>query len=160
MSEGRRRLLRALFAEVAVSWTVAASAAPGRVKLASALSLRDEIAAAVRQRQPLVVLVSLEGCVFCRAARDHFLGPLRDEEGVLVVQVDMQSPQPLQDAQGRGSTHDQLVRAWNIRVAPTVLFLGPGGRELAPRLEGSSLPDFYGAYLNERMQVARAALRP
>ena len=155
----RRALLKTLGALALGGWALEAAAAPGRVTLAPVRSLREEISVAARRQQPLVVLVSLEGCVFCRVARDSFLGPLRDEEGYSVLQVDMRSPQALLDAQGRDSTHDQLARAWDIRVTPTVLFLGPGGRELAPRLEGGYLPDFYGAYLQERVQTSRKALR-
>ena len=125
-----------------------------------AASLRDEIAAASRAGQPLVVMVSLEGCAYCRTVRDHYLGPMRTPEDLPVVQVDMRSSKPVLDAAGQPRTHDQLVRAWRIDAAPTLLFLGDGGRELAPRLRGMSSADFYGAYLGERIETARRALRP
>ncbi|MDF2467243.1 MAG: hypothetical protein K0Q43_5478, partial [Ramlibacter sp.] len=35
---------------------------------------------------------------------------------------------------------------------------GKGGREAAPRLEGASIPDFYAAYLDERLRTARRAM--
>jgi hypothetical protein len=38
-----------------------------------------------------------------------------------------------------------------------VLFFGPGAREVAPRLVGLS-PDFYGAYLDQRLDTARRRL--
>lgn len=65
----------------------------------------------------------------------------------------------LLDFDGKASTHEQLVRAWQVKTAPTVLFFGREGRELAPRLVGGSLSDFYGAYLDERLAQARAALK-
>jgi hypothetical protein len=37
-----------------------------------------------------------------------------------------------------------------------VLFFGAKGKEVAERLEGGYIPDFYGAYLEQRLQVARA----
>ena len=39
-----------------------------------------------------------------------------------------------------------------------VLFLGRQGQALAERLVGVAVPDFYGAYLDERLATARQAL--
>jgi hypothetical protein len=43
-------------------------------------------------------------------------------------------------------------------LAPTVLFFGSQGREVAARLKGAYLPDFYGAYLDEQLAIARQAV--
>jgi len=122
-------------------------------------SLADELALALKAGQPLVVMVSLEGCPFCRVARDSYLGPMRRQEGVPVVQIDMRTATSVRDFNGRAATHDDLARAWAIKVAPTVLFFGAGGKEVAERLVGGYIPDFYGAYLDQRMQTARAAIK-
>jgi thioredoxin-related protein len=76
-----------------------------------------------------------------------------------VVQVDMRSQRRLKDFTGAARSHDEMARQWGITIAPTVLFFGRRGAEVAERLVGSYLPDFYGAYLDERLQQARAALR-
>jgi thioredoxin-related protein len=123
-------------------------------------SLADELARALKAGQPLVVMVSLEGCPFCRVARDSYLAPMVRQEGVPVVQIDMRTLTPVRDFQQASVTHDEIARAWGIKVAPTVLFFGPGGKEVAARLVGGYIPDFYGAYLDERMQTARAAIKP
>ena len=152
----RRRLLLAGVALAGIPLLGMAQSG-GRVTLAAAVSLPDELALALRAKQPLVVLVSLDGCPFCRGARDSYLGPMRDEHQQAMVQVDMLSKRRVIDFSGKSVTHDDLVKAWAISVAPTVLFFGPGGKELAPRLAGASLPDFYGAYLDERVRTARLA---
>ena len=146
----RRSLLGA-----ALSWQMALTvrAAPDS-RLPVALSLKDELAAALRLAQPLVVMVSLEGCPFCRVVREHHLLPLR-HEGQPIVQVDMRSDARVLDFVGQLRTHDELVRAWKVVSAPTLLFFGKSAREVAPRLQGSSIPDFYGAYLEQRIHVAR-----
>ena len=149
----KRRM--ALATGIALAWPLRAAQ-----MLPLAASLHDEIAAAGRAGQPLVVMVSLDGCPYCRTVRDHYLAPLHTQEGLPVVQVDMRSARPVVDAAGQMRTHDQLVRAWRIDAAPTLLFLGRGGRELAPQLRGMSSADFYGAYLGERIETARRALRP
>lgn len=127
--------------------------------LPRAASLQAELAAALRIGRPLVVLVSLEGCPYCKIVREHHLIE-RLQQGQPVVQVDMRSRARLVDLAGAGTTHDDLVRAWNVDTAPTVLFFGSGAREVAPRLEGMPLPDFYGAYLSQRIEAAQGALRP
>jgi thioredoxin-related protein len=71
----------------------------------------------------------------------------------------MRSSRPIKDFQGATLTQDELIRRWSVKVAPTVLFFGRAGIEVAERLVGGYIPDFYGAYLDERLRLARAALR-
>lgn len=135
----------------------AAPAATGHGGLPLAVSLRDELAAALRQGQSLVVMVSLEGCPFCQAVRRSNLGPMH-REGLPVVQVDWRTQRALADFTGAAATHDAMAARWKIEVAPTVLFFGPQGREVAERLKGAMLPDFYGGYLDARLAAARKAV--
>lgn len=127
--------------------------------LPMAVSLADELAQALKKGSPLLVMVSLDGCPFCKVARENYLGPMREQEGLPVVQVDMRSSRTVRDFKGAALTQDALIRSWGIKVAPTVLFFGRGGVEIAERLVGGYIPDFYGAYLDERLRLARAALR-
>lgn len=124
----------------------------------SAVSLRDEVQKANAAGNPLLVLVSLDGCPYCKMARENYLAPLRDQ-GVLVVQVDMHSAVVIIDFDGASSTHDSWIRTRKVKVAPTLFFFGPQGREVAPPLVGSVESDFYGAYLDGRMEQARTALK-
>jgi hypothetical protein len=82
----------------------------------------------------------------------------RLQAGQPVVQVDMRSAQMLLDWQGRDVSHDDLVRRWKVGIAPTVLFFSRTGRELAERMEGAYSRDFYGAYLDERLDQSRQRL--
>ena len=118
-------------------------------------SLAQELALAQKLRQPLVVMVSLHGCPFCEVVRDSHLEPMLRREGLPVVQVDMQSQAKTEDFAGNAVTHAQLVRNWRVSIAPTVLFFGQGGQEIAERMEGGYLPDFYGSYLDDRLVAAR-----
>lgn len=122
-------------------------------------SLVRALAGALQLGQPLVVMASLDGCPFCREARDNYLAPLQRDSGLVVVQLDLRSGQPVLDFDATKTTHDRLLRSWGVRIAPTVLFFGAGGREIAARLAGASIPDFYGAYLDQRIEAARRKLR-
>ena len=148
-------------------WLVAAGAslvfprlfAAGVPTLSPSISLADELRNALRKGNPLVVMVSLEGCVFCKVVRENHLLPMHKQSGLDVVQVDMRTQQVTRDFSGATATHQLLVQSWGVRVAPTVLFFGPGGVEVAERLTGGYIPDFYGAYLDDRLTRARIRIR-
>lgn len=154
LSWNRRDWLRAL-GLLGVSG--AAGAQVTGATLPAAQALPDELARAIRNKQPLIVMVSLEGCAFCRIARQSHLSPLH-RSGTVIVQVDMRSNQPVLDFAGKLTTHEQLTRLWKVSITPTLLFFGLGGKEVAERMEGAYLPDFYGPYLDERMVTGRKAL--
>lgn len=135
----------------------AAGATPGAAHLPLAHALPDQLAQALRRKQPLLAMVSLEGCVFCKAARAGHLLPMH-QAGAVLVQLDMRSSHPVRDWEGRWTTHEALIKQWRVTVAPTLLFFGPAGKEVAARMEGAYLPDFYGAYLDERMAQGSKAL--
>lgn len=123
-------------------------------------SLKAAAQAARARREPLVVMVTLKGCAFCDVVRGHYLGPMAQRGEVYAVQVNMLDRQSvLQDLQGRSTTPYDQARAWKARIAPTLLFLDSEGREIAERLEGMSSADFYGAYLQQRIDTARSVVR-
>lgn len=140
-----------LFAAVGMPGLTDAQASASLLPLSR--DLPAEVAGAMRRGQALVVLVSLHGCVYCERVRRSHLLPLLSE-GQAVVQLDMNSAASLVDFQQRATVHGEMVRRWQIKLAPTVLFLGPGGQELAERMEGAYQADFYGAYLEQRLNAA------
>ncbi|MBM3387065.1 MAG: hypothetical protein FJY36_05295 [Betaproteobacteria bacterium] len=153
----RRRYGLVALASVALPWLAAAQPAPATAVLPGARSLPDELNQALQRGQPLVVMVSLQGCVFCRIVRQSHLAPMA-REGFPLVQIDMRSAQAVRDFEGHMSTHDELARRWKVSITPTVLFFGAGGKEVAQRMEGAYQPDFYGPYLQERLDKARTRL--
>ncbi len=161
LPSGKRRQLLlsgyAVFATTALgvgSWTQAKM--PNLLPVAT--SLRLSLYKAVAMQQPLVVMVSLPGCPFCKIARENYLIPMLQQEGRPVVQIDMLGKLPVQDFNNQATTHGKMVSAWGIKVAPTILFFGKNGQEVANRLEGASIPDFYGQYLEDRLVQARGAV--
>jgi thioredoxin-related protein len=146
----RRKLLIGAASAV---WVGAVNAAQSQLPVA--LSLPDELRQALATKFPLLVMVSLEGCPFCRIARENYLSPMHERQGLPVVQVDMRSKQLLKNFQGTMQTHDEWIRSMNVKVAPTVLFFGRGGVEIVERMAGGYIPDFYGAYLDERLLQAK-----
>ena len=127
--------------------------------LPSPASLRGAAQAAAARGEPLVVMTTLSGCPYCDLVRNHHLLPMRREGKVQAVQIDIRDRSSnLQGFRGENTTPAEQARLWNARFAPTVLFLGPDGQELAERLVGVAVADFYGDYLDARLKEARSKL--
>lgn len=143
--------------------TATTPATPPSARLAalpSPASLRAAAQSAAAKGEPLVVMTTLAGCPFCDVVRNHFLLPMRREGLVHAVQLDIRDrTSNLQGFGGENSTPADMTRRWNARFAPTVLFFGPKGEELAERLVGVAVQDFYGEYLDARLAEARRKLK-
>lgn len=127
--------------------------------LPSPASLRGAAQTAAARGEPLVVMTTLPGCPFCDLVRNHYLLPLRKEGKVQAVQLDVRDRSSnLQGFKGETTTPAEQARLWKARFAPTVMFFGPDGQELAERLVGVAVPDFYGEYLDARLAEARRKL--
>ena len=153
----RRRLMVAFGACCSVV-AVPRSAWAQESALPRPASLPNAAAAAARLSEPLVVLVSLPGCPFCERIRRSHLLPLQRERGQGVVQLDLGTATPVIDFDGVQRSHDAVVRSWRVTMAPTMLMFDAAGAEIAERLVGAGLADFYAAYLDQRLQTARAVL--
>ena len=140
--------------------TDVSSTSNANLALPAPASLRGAAQAAAARGEPLVVMTTLTGCPYCAIVRNHYLLPMRREGLVHAVQLDVQDRTGnLQGFDGQMTTPAEQARAWKARFTPTVLFFGPDGRELAERLVGIAVPDFYGEYLEARLAESRRNLK-
>ncbi|PZX21283.1 conserved hypothetical protein [Cupriavidus phytorum] len=159
------RLARAATSRSCLHWlaagallaVVAGVSAASPPHLPPATDLAAHGADAARRGEPLVVLVSMPGCSYCDAVRRNYLGPQAAAGEIAVRELDMTADTPLRDADGSQTTARAWARAHQVRVAPTVLFLDRHGRAAASPLRGMQT-DFYGAYLEQALAQARAAV--
>lgn len=143
----------ALLAGLASTGAMAAPATPAH--LPPVTDFGAQSAAAASKGEPLVVLVSLPDCTYCEAVRRNYLGPQVAAGEIAAREIDMTADTPIRDVDGTMTTAKRWAQAHNISVAPTVLFLDRHGRNLAKPLRGMQ-PDFYGAYLEQAIDEARA----
>jgi hypothetical protein len=121
-------------------------------------SLQRVALAASERREPLVLLVSLPGCPYCELVRRNYLLPQR-AEGLPVWQIEVTDRRTqVRDFAGEAATGAVLAQRWKATFTPTVLFFDRLGEEIAPRLVGVAVPDFYGAYLQDAWAQARIKL--
>lgn len=157
--DARRRVVARVLAACALgAGALGAGQALAQTPLPLARDLRASAAQAARHGLPLVLMFSLPGCTYCeQLRRNTYRWMLRD--GVDVEQVEMLSSFHLRGFDGRPTDGQALAAHYRVQLAPTVLFLGPGGREVGERLVGAGEPDFYQAYVDQSMQQARKQLR-
>lgn len=114
---------------------------------------------AARAHIPLLVFFSQPGCPYCDEARRDYLGPMGSDPAtraaLRIVEVDITSDAPLIDFSGRRTTHGAFAQMQRVRFVPVVAFVGARGEDLADRLVGLTVPDFYQGYLDQRLQQAR-----
>ncbi len=123
-------------------------------------SLPQAAQAAVGKQMPLVVMTTLHGCPYCDLVRGHYLGPMLRDGDIQAIQIDMTDRRAnLMGFDGKLTSGYDQVRAWRARMAPTVLFLGRNGEELAERLVGVAVEDMYGDYLKSRLDLASQRLK-
>ncbi len=156
MQIGRRQFSKSLAGALALPavWAQAKDTA-----LPVPTSLPQSAQTAKTKGEPLVMLISLPGCVYCELVRRSYLLPARLNDGLQAWQLDVtDKTTPLIGFDGKPTTAALQAQAWKASFTPTVLFLGSQGQELAERLVGIAVPDFYGAYLEQRLATARRVL--
>ena len=154
MQLSRRQFSTALACVLPAGWAQAKDTA-----LPVPASLPQAALAAKAKGQPLVLLITLPGCVYCELVRRSYLMPLLPEIGLQAWQLGVtDKTTPLISFDGKPTTAALQAKAFRATFTPTVLFFGSQGQELAERLVGIAVPDFYGAYLEQRLATARKAL--
>jgi len=126
------------------------------------VDLRQEAALMRQHRVPMMVLFSQAHCSWCEKARAQYIGPMSVQppwsDRALYRQIDLDSDAPLVGFDGKAQTHRSFARAAGVFVTPTVMMYAPDGRSLVPAIVGVSLPDFYGQYLEQAIEVAQGKL--
>jgi thioredoxin-related protein len=118
---------------------------------------------AARQRLPVLVFFSAEGCHYCEEMASLFLRPMYksgEYNGkVIFREVRVESGQALVDFDGKKISHEAFAHAHRIGLTPQVRFFDAQGREVAPPLVGLTTPDFFAGYLDEAINSALARVR-
>lgn len=151
---------RCLLAALLALGSTAATA--GETDLPTAFNLAAEAAQANRAGKPLIILYSRTDCKYCETVKRDYLKPLAknpQHRGVLVRQINQDSEVALTDFNGNKTTQAAFASAENIKLVPVVAFYGPQGKQLAERMVGAGVPDFYQGYLDEAIAKSAAALK-
>ena len=135
-----------------------ASAAWAETPLPPVQNLQQSALQAAAKDQPLIVMFSLPNCPFCeklRRTQYQFMA----KDGFVVQQIEITSRTPVTGFDGKPTTGVKLAKQYGIKLAPTVLFFGPSGKEIGERITGAPTADFYGAFINRALKESAQALK-
>ena len=128
--------------------------------------LVDDLAAlgrtAERRRLPIVLLVSRSDCSYCMVIKDEVLNPMMKsreyDDLALIGELMLDAAEPLRWFDGEPGIRAELASRFAADVTPTLLFLGPDGAELAPRIRGINTVELFGFYVDRAIGTARTRM--
>ncbi|WP_138518475.1 thioredoxin fold domain-containing protein [Limnobacter alexandrii] len=146
--------MKAIWLLVCLAWFSPAFGAGGGA-LAFPSNLQQQQVLAV------VVLFSLPDCAYCEKVRQQSLRHIHtdpDYKGrVVVYEIDFSDSQRrFTWFDGNSYTGKALAGPLNVKFSPTVMVFSAKGAVAGKPLLGASLPEFYGAYLDELIKAAWA----
>jgi thioredoxin-related protein len=111
--------------------------------------------------QAVVILFSVPDCAYCEKVRQQSLRHIHtdpDYKGrVRVFEIDFtDDKKTFVWFDGNRYTGKGLSAPLNVKFSPTVMVFNTKGAVAGKPLLGASLPEFYGAYLDELIQSAWA----
>jgi thioredoxin-related protein len=111
----------------------------------------------------LVVLVSQHHCPYCEKIKAEIIRPMlkaRDfGDSILLGEILIDQGERLVDFQGRQVPAADFAHRYGVFVTPTLLFLGPDGRELAKQMVGINTVEMYFYYVSESIREGLRRLR-
>ena len=147
-----------------LAWFIVASAnAQDQVEIPLARDFTLEATNARTNNIPVLVLFSRHNCPYCVQILQEFLLPMRRnaeyDAKVIMRQIDIGSSAPLRTFSGKTTTHARFARENGIKLTPTIKLFDAEGHELTEALVGLTTPDYYGGFLDQRIDQALAKMR-
>jgi len=121
--------------------------------------LRTLTAQARRERLPILLLFSTEGCPFCLEVRRNYLAPRvragHAAAGALIREIDIGAARRVPGLDGKPVSEAELARRYGVRMTPVVLLVDWQLQPLGPPLVGLDAAGFYEGYLAAAIESAR-----
>lgn len=139
----------------------ASTANESGIGMIPATDLRDD--ARIAQDRGLVLMLEFSSadCPYCRKLEALFLLPMQRNPGyndkVLIRTVSLDDYETLVDFDGRSVGTREFAARYGASLTPTLVFLGPDGRQLSEKLVGIWSEDFFGEFIDNRIETALAA---
>ncbi|MEJ2509909.1 MAG: thioredoxin family protein [Gammaproteobacteria bacterium] len=154
-----------LFAALVVAFTapaVRADEAP-KVHIPEAGDFQADGQLAASRKLPLMVVFAAEFCSYCEELEADYIRPMIISgdytDKVIIRRVMLDSYGYLRDFDGKKISVDKFSLRYRVSVTPTVVFLGPHGKQLVKPLIGISTPAFYGGELDNAIDNSLARLQ-
>ena len=154
----KKLLLISLFA-FAIATPVRAGDSVAMIEVAD---LRDEARVVRAQKLIMVLEFSSDYCAYCRRLENLFLLPMQRnseyDKKILIRSVPLNGFESLIDFNGRSLSTAEFASRYDVSLTPTLLFLNAAGKEMSDKLVGIWSEDFYGGFIDSRIDEAREKL--
>jgi thioredoxin-related protein len=132
------------------------------VAMVAVADLREEARIAKSRNLVLVLEFSSEYCGYCRKLEELFLLPMQRNadysDKILIRSVSLDAYETLVDFSGRSMSTAEFASRYQVSLTPTLLFLNGDGVEMSEKLVGIWSEDFYGGFIDNRIDEAREKL--
>ncbi len=155
-----RRLAKSLARACAATLAIALFAS-GAQAIEVTQNLVAEGAIAAQQSKPLLLFFTQPGCSFCERARAEYLRHLALDPAYTARAIfrEVSIGKSVTGFDGQRRSGAAVGRAQGVTLYPTIVIVDASGKPLAPPLRGYTVPDFYGASIDSRLDDAHAALQ-
>lgn len=155
------RRLGALLLVLTASWSANAAPAPVQVPVTTDLA---ELGRTAAERQlPILLVFSADHCTYCELLEQEILKPMLRSgdytDKVLIRKVLLDRGDTLRDFDGQRVEAGNFATFRDVYVTPTMLFVDPRGRELAPRLVGINTVEMFAGLVDAAIDRARTNLK-
>jgi thioredoxin-related protein len=110
----------------------------------------------------MVLEFSSEDCTYCHRLEALFLLPMQRnadyDDKVLLRSISLDEGTSVIDFDGRSIATSEFATRYGVSLTPTLLFLDADGNEISERLVGIWSEDFYGGFIDNRIDEARQGL--
>ncbi|GAO36461.1 hypothetical protein SCT_1868 [Sulfuricella sp. T08] len=149
---------------IILTWFTAAGAhAADSAEVPIAHNLATDAQEAKTRGVPIMLVFGSHNCPFCLLLNRDFLQPMRRnpeyEAKVMMRRIDISANVALRGFSGKTTTHARFAKEHRIKLTPTIKWFDPEGRELTEPLIGLTTPDYYGGFLDQRIDEALAKMR-
>ena len=131
-------------------------------ELIQSSDLREESRIVDERNLILVIEFSSDYCSYCRRLEEDFLVPMQKNadynDKILIRSVSLSDYTNMVDFQGRSVSPAQFASQYEVVVTPTLVFLDSNGVEMSEKLVGFWSEDYFGGYIDNRIDEARGKL--
>jgi thioredoxin-related protein len=156
---GIHKILAVLFLS---TMAVAGPVASDSTSMIQVQDLREEARLAKSEGLILVLEISSASCPYCRKIEKLFLLPMQRnaeyDDKILIRSVSLDEFETLVDFEGESISGAEFAARYQASLTPTLLFLNAEGVEMTEKLVGIWSEDFYGGFIDDRIEQARSRL--
>jgi len=110
-------------------------------------------------KRPIVTLISSHTCEYCEAVKRSDFQFMTNDDRFILREVNIDVTDPLVNFDGSSTTHRDFVENFVSVFTPTVLFFNADGKQLTDPLVGVSSFEYYGYYLEQKIEQSIKALQ-